>query len=402
MAKDRPDFPPAAIKRHKKYCIFCSITVLFVILLNLLSLNRSFCDFCTNHLFRFISMPYAAVTKLFPFSFGELLIAIGILIVLILIIWSLIYAIRSLTHRIKKKPIPSGKHLFLYIRITFGIILIVLLLMTLNCSIPYGCSKYYLTENKDGDLVGADYTPTLEETRILRNFLVEETNRLAETMERDENGYVILPGCTYEESAEKVLLLSMDAVKKRSGSDSRFSGLISHPKFLASSYLMYETNMLGYYFPFSMEANLSKYITPVNLPATACHELSHLAGYMFEDEANFMSFLACTNSENDFLIYSGYLEALRYVNNDFFESVDYDDYLAEPFISPLVQQDFRYYTEEDEARLQETEERLTIKKETLTEIRQGFTDTYMKYYRATENYNAVTKYLLRYYKEILY
>lgn len=375
--------------------------IVLLLILNLLSLNSSFCDFYTEHLFRYISAPYAFLTGLFPFSFGELLILIGIILVAALILWSLTFGVRILISIRKKTEKPEKKHLLSYVKAITCILIVVLFLMTLNCSLPYGCSKYTLSYNKENNAIPSDFQPGLEETRLLRNYLVEMTNRLAEEMERDELGYVTLGG-TEKSDSQNTLLLSREAAKKYAALNPRYSFYVSRPKFLVSSYLMYETNMLGYYFPFSMEANLSKYITTVNLPATACHELSHLAGYMFEDEANFQSFLICTESGNRFLEYSGYLEVLRYVNSDFYASVDYEDYIAEPAISELVQKDFRYYTEATEQKLTEIEDRVSVKKETLTEIRQGFTDSYMKYYRATENYNAVTKYLLRYYKGVLY
>ena len=57
------------------------------------------------------------------------------------------------------------------------------------------------------------------------------------------------------------------------------------------------------------------YIT--NMPFTICHELAHLKGYIYEDEANFIAFMACINSDNLFFQYSGYLNVLNYVSKDF-------------------------------------------------------------------------------------
>ena len=54
------------------------------------------------------------------------------------------------------------------------------------------------------------------------------------------------------------------------------------------------------------------YVT--NFPGTMCHELAHLKGFIFEDEANFISYLACINSGNTIFEYSATLDALAYVN----------------------------------------------------------------------------------------
>ena len=99
--------------------------------------------------------------------------------------------------------------------------------------------------------------------------------------------------------------------------------------------------MLGYYFPFSMEANYNKVAYVTNLPVTICHELAHLKGYIQEDEANFIGFLACISSDDLLFQYSGYLSVLNYVNNDFYEAVgeDYERYMAEVQIDRQVYED---------------------------------------------------------------
>jgi len=43
-------------------------------------------------------------------------------------------------------------------------------------------------------------------------------------------------------------------------------------------------------FPFTFEANVNVDIPPYQIPSTMLHELSHLRGFMREDEANFISY----------------------------------------------------------------------------------------------------------------
>lgn len=49
-----------------------------------------------------------------------------------------------------------------------------------------------------------------------------------------------------------------------------------------------------------MEANYNRQMYVANVPATLCHELSHLKGVILEDEANFLGYLACVSSEDAF------------------------------------------------------------------------------------------------------
>ena len=64
---------------------------------------------------------------------------------------------------------------------------------------------------------------------------------------------------------------------------------------------------------------------PANLPFTICHELSHLRGFMQEEEANFIGFLACKNADDTAFNYSGYLLGWIYATNELYE-VDYDTF----------------------------------------------------------------------------
>ena len=56
-------------------------------------------------------------------------------------------------------------------------------------------------------------------------------------------------------------------------------------------------------------------MTDYNIPHTICHELSHLRGFMREDEANFIGYLACIGSEKEVFRYSGYLTGWVYAGN---------------------------------------------------------------------------------------
>ena len=52
-----------------------------------------------------------------------------------------------------------------------------------------------------------------------------------------------------------------------------------------------------------------------NIPFTLCHELSHLRGFMQEEEANFIAFLACIGTGKQDFEYSGYLTGWVYCMN---------------------------------------------------------------------------------------
>ena len=52
-------------------------------------------------------------------------------------------------------------------------------------------------------------------------------------------------------------------------------------------------NIGGMFFPFTMESNINVDNPFFVVPWTMAHELAHQCGFMREDEANFIAYLAC-------------------------------------------------------------------------------------------------------------
>lgn len=97
-------------------------------------------------------------------------------------------------------------------------------------------------------------------------------------------------------------------------------GFYPKPKAVACSRILSVQQLCGIYSPFTIEANYNREMTEYNIPHTICHELSHLKGFMREDEANFIGFLACVGSELPDWEYSGYLTGWVYAGNALYES----------------------------------------------------------------------------------
>ncbi len=105
------------------------------------------------------------------------------------------------------------------------------------------------------------------------------------------------------------------------------SGSYPYPKPLLNPRLLTVQKLTGVYSPFTLEANYNSEIPYYNIPFTICHELSHLRGYMQEEEANFIAFLACIGSSEPYFNYSGYLSAWVYCGNAL-AAQDYDAFAS--------------------------------------------------------------------------
>ncbi len=349
-----------------------------VILLNIIAWSSTaFCDTYIAVVFPIWVNTYGRITGMFPFSVGEVMLGLGVVLtVLAMVLWIAVF-IKSLRKFIRG--------FYLFYAWTF---MIVCLIMTLNCFILYHASTF--SEAYFGKADSSDYT--LEELIQVRNMVVEECNTLALQMERDTDGMIIYDG-SLEENA-------IQCMKELGQTYDRLAGYYPKPKPLYTSDFFCQQYMCGYYFPFSMEANYNNVMYIMNMPSTMCHELAHLKGYIFEDEANFISFLACIQSDDPVFRYSGYLSVLNYLDNDFYKAIgrDREAYNAQPVISKQVRADNIFVTDEDWERING---KALIDTEIVDAVSDTLVDATLKVngvQDGMQSYSRVVELLLLYYK----
>lgn len=93
------------------------------------------------------------------------------------------------------------------------------------------------------------------------------------------------------------------------------SGHYPFPKPILNTWILSVQQTTGVYSPFTVEANYNRDIAYYDIPFTICHELSHLRGYMQEEEANFIGVLATIGADDLYFNYSGYVSAWVYAGN---------------------------------------------------------------------------------------
>lgn len=352
----------------------CILILIFLTAVSiLLSKNTAFCDFYADHIFSFGVHTLGMVTGLFPFSVGEILIVPAVF----LLLFQVLFLLFLVPLRKKEKYITFVKR---YSKTILAVFLLVLWIFTMNCSTLYHCSRM-----GTGD--GTEFEKS--EIIILRNFIVEKCNTLSEKMNRDENDNIVTTGDINEKVHAAMRRLSQDYP--------RLSGYYPDPKPILGSFFMYQAGYDGVYFPFTLEANYNTYISDIRYPHVACHELAHLKGYIYEDEADFIAYLACTGSSDEQLQYAGYLGVLNFIDADYWQIAGEEETLSAPAVSDRVQRDAASYTAATYEELARTKE--WIDSETVATASEEFTDAYMEYYDAEPNYAEVTKLLLSYYRK---
>jgi hypothetical protein len=73
-----------------------------------------------------------------------------------------------------------------------------------------------------------------------------------------------------------------------------------------------KATIAGYYGPFFSEIQINNYLLPIEYPQVLAHESAHQLGVTGEAEANFYSWLVCTQSNSQHLRYSANINTLGY------------------------------------------------------------------------------------------
>ena len=398
------------VGKEKLHKILFAIGMIGVIILNIASWKSvPFSDWYIKHIFPIWLNNYARLTSMVPISVGEIMLVLAVAITLFGVC---LFVYNLICKRKFKKAVRK-----------FGIfyawtVLIVCYVMTLNCFILYHGSSFsekYMAHAAEPDTLVAStsgnvivqtttYSQNKEQSKAytkkdlaaLRDYIVAQCNTLADEVDHDDSGAVYYDGDLIEASRQ--------AMKKLGEDYDQLSGFYVTPKYLTCSEFFSQQYIMGYYFPFSMEANINSVMYITNVAPTVCHELAHTKGFIYEDDANLIGFLACIRSDDPFLQYCGYLSVLDYVNKDFIESIEKNGsvYKSHIRIRDVVAEDNIFLTKEN---WQEVEKKAVVSTATVKKVSNTFMDTTLKLNGVEEGvlqYNNVVGLLLEYYDGTLY
>lgn len=251
-------------------------------------------------IYEFIVGTLGRLTGSVPFSVAEILLYI-------LAALLLVSSVRLIIKLFQRK---AGKAEMVRFALKIACVACVLLLLyTVNCGLNYHRPPF--TERIG--LETGDYT--VDELQKVCMVLTAELNSLAGDVTRDEDGVMVLTGDTGSEARNAMINLAEDY--------ECLGGYYPKPKKLIFPWILSVQKITGIYSPFTVEANYNNHMTAYNIPFTACHELSHLKGFMREEEANFIGWLACRQAEQVDFQYSGSLRGWISCMNALYRA-DYD------------------------------------------------------------------------------
>ena len=262
-------------------------TVLFAAAFFLLfaaSFADGFAQWYTTRVYAFFVKTLGRFFGIFAFSASELLLYVCA----VCLLWQIVKAVYGCTAG--RKP---GQALAAFFSGLFLAAAILFFLYAAFCGVNYHRTSFARESGLEWE--GA----TVEELREVCGHLTSEVNLAGAQVHRDEGGVMRL--------TEDVSSQSVRAMEKAALQYDCLQGYYPQPNELAFSWILSVQKLTGIYSPFTIEANYNGDMTPYNIPFSACHELAHLRGFMQEEEANFIAFLAGTGADSPELSYSSYL-----------------------------------------------------------------------------------------------
>ena len=243
---------------------------------------------------------FSALTGLLPFSLGELCLAA-------LVVFLLVYLARNIY-----KLIRYGENRFERLVRFLSVPLLLAVCIAFLCVTNYGTNhRRYPFAAVSGLEVRDSTTKELYDLCVT---LTETANALRADVSEDENGVFAASQSSWTNAkAAKTVFNDLHA-------DFPTLYTTGTPKPVLCSEVMSYLDISGIYCPFTFEANVNVHMNDVLVPVTMCHELSHLSGYMREDEANFIAFLACIRSDDADFRYSGAYLAMVHATNALFDA----------------------------------------------------------------------------------
>ncbi|MBE5929989.1 MAG: DUF3810 domain-containing protein [Lachnospiraceae bacterium] len=251
-----------------------------------------------KRIYKVHSVVVSAVTGWIPFSLAEFIVVAGPVVCIVLLI-------RFIVHIVKEKEDRFARCLLGIINAAC-VAAVILFVYVIGCGVNYhrvSIADYRGITVRDS---------SKEELYGLCIELAEQAVELRTELTKyeDEDGVLRLPVSNRElgkQVQQAYEMLSEDLPVLR--------GMYPAPKCITSSKVFSSMEITGVFTCWTMEANVNVDIPDYSRASTMAHELAHLHGFMREDEANFLAYLACMSSDDPVVRYSGTMLALIYAGN---------------------------------------------------------------------------------------
>lgn len=254
------------------------------------SQSAAFADFWQSNIASYPRAALAFITNIFPFSVAEYII-LCLPLITALLLWA--------ASKGKTETWTSS------FRFTFNILAVAVIIFSMFL---VNFSAGYYTTSLDKRLGIDRGKVSTEELYNTAEALLDGMSGSIDSIEYVYGKSSVMP---YDQKTLNSKL--NEAYKKACEKYTFISDFYSSPKPVALSEPWTYTHIAGVYTFFTGEANININFPDYTLPYTTAHEMAHQRGISREEEANFVAFLVCIESDDDYIKYSAYANAFEYV-----------------------------------------------------------------------------------------
>ena len=338
------------IRRAGIIAIICgslalTASIIYIICHSFLS-SETVSEVYTDKLFYYISWPLKKFAGLFPFSIAEVALYSILLLLVILILITLINTVIAVVKYIilyRRGDFPQRRSM-LRPAALFGLRVFSLLCIILTFFIMFGGinytgltfaerAGYQLEESSVDELSQLCFILGIKASEA-RTYLTLNSNGTIDDTHKGYNPFVLIDDAekAYENLPEEYDFLKRDYPSVKPA---------------ISSFFMSNIHISGIY-PYIFPEAIVNINTPIMaLPHTICHEMAHQRGFAREDEANYVAYLACIQSDNPLLIYSEYYTAFSYAMEQLYVYDQETWQLITEYINPGIitdqNQEYKYW-----------------------------------------------------------
>ena len=298
--------------------------------------DKTVSEIYTDKIFYYINFPIRKISEFIPFSVAELLLYVAIVCFLVFVIKT-IYATVAATvlyFRMKKSGRYPERRTILRATENFALRMSSVLCFVVAIFILFGGINY----TGETFAVKADYELggyTVGQLKQLCVYLGQGASYTRKVIKTNLNGTINDKLTEYNPYN-----LAEDAKTAYNCLPSEYNSYhTQYPavKFAYSSQIMSNVHITGIY-PYVFPEAVVNINTPImSLPHTICHEMAHQRGFAREDEANFIAFMACLESDNPLFVYSAYYTGFVYAMGELYNY----DYVAWGQIMNMVDKEVK-------------------------------------------------------------
>lgn len=272
---------------------FFALWIMVFLFIRFIGYYTAFPDTIFPKICWFVTKLTTRFTSLFSFSMGDILYTIMSIVSCVFVF--------KLFIKIKSKKWVEMRKLISYFIISATFFMFIFYFF-------WGFNYYKTTIKEDYDTEKI----SLEELKSLAEHYLAESIELRENTTQDEKG--IFKFSVSEEKLNDEISVSFREIIKIN--ELKYIHFI-HPNLKKSLYSKGFSYMgiLGYYNPFTSEAQYNSKMPDTKLLFTQFHEVAHQWGFAYESEANFVGFLIGSKSENIEFRYVSNYKALRSLLN---------------------------------------------------------------------------------------